>query len=126
MKTNHSKHNNAEKIKEYYTRYLHFLLFISYSCIFVIFWQSKLLEVLLFNDQRYKRAVKNQEDSGIILRISDEIRITPVLVSKFVMEAYLIEQQELKMKEMEELQNTETDEVKEGTAAESKFFMIKV
>ncbi len=43
-----------------------------------------------------------------------------MLVSKFIMEAFLIEQQDLKMKEMEELQNTETDEVKEGNATESK------
>lgn len=50
---------------------------------------------------RYKKAVKNKEDAGIILRISDDIRITPVLVAKFVMEGYLIEQQDLKIREFE-------------------------
>lgn len=49
----------------------------------------------------YLHAVENCEQSGIILRISDEICITPVLVAKFILEAFLLEQQEKKMKEDE-------------------------
>jgi len=33
--------------------------------------------------------VRKEEESGIILRLSDEIGITPVLTARFILEAYL-------------------------------------
>jgi hypothetical protein len=47
--------------------------------------------------------VAKEEESGIILRLSDEIGITPVLVARFVLEAYLKQVQE-------ELQQDEEDD----------------
>ncbi|ODN06645.1 hypothetical protein Ocin01_00009 [Orchesella cincta] len=49
--------------------------------------------------QKYNRAVEAHEETGIILRISDDIRITPVLVAKFILEAYINENHAIKMKE---------------------------
>ncbi|CAL8111644.1 unnamed protein product [Orchesella dallaii] len=58
--------------------------------------------------QKYRKAVESQEESGIIIRISDDIRITPVLVAKFILEAYINENHSIKMKEaLEEIPDQE-------------------
>ncbi|OXA59816.1 hypothetical protein Fcan01_05978 [Folsomia candida] len=39
--------------------------------------------------KRFQQAVAAREESGIILRLSDEIGITPVLTARFILEGYL-------------------------------------
>jgi hypothetical protein len=56
-------------------------------------------------------AVQNKEPPGIILRIADEIEICAVLVARFVLEAYLRDQQE---KELQKYVNTIKNEADDG------------
>lgn len=74
----------------------------------------------------YLESIKNGEESGIILRISDKIGITPVLVAKFILEAFVLEQHNLKLKELEEERNStsQSTEEFEGRTEESKIPII--
>lgn len=75
---------------------------------------------------RFKDEVKAGEEAGIILRLSDEIRITPVLTAKFILEGYILEQQELRLKESQE--NYHEDESTNKIPSESKdfYFYVKI
>jgi len=58
----------------------------------------------------FKEAVEHKEPPGIILRIADEIDICPVLVARFVLEAYIREQQE---KEFQKYGSSKTNDAED-------------
>jgi len=68
--------------------------------------------------QSYKHSIANREEPGVILRISDHIEISPVLVARFILEGYLREKEELKLKEISE-NGKPTDDSLEWTFSRS-------
>jgi len=64
--------------------------------------------------EKYLKAVESKEVPGIILRMADEIEICPVLVARFILEAYLKDHQESVIQKFENDKNKEPGKMVEN------------